>query len=78
MRGWPLRQKDGQSIWEDLARLTSSPQNTPPTKIANTSAKRPTKKVQIHYSLYAFAYYLVHTLFRLFRTQKLPKDVFFI
>ena len=40
MRGWPLRQKDGQSIWEDLARLTSSPQNTPPTKIANTSAVR--------------------------------------
>ena len=38
MRGWPLRQKDVQSIWEDLARLTSSPQNTPPTKIANTSA----------------------------------------
>ena len=40
MRGWPLRQKDGQSIWEDLARLTSSPQNTLPTKIANTSAVR--------------------------------------
>ena len=38
MRGWPLRQKDGQSIWEDLARLTSSLQNTPPTKIANTSS----------------------------------------
>ena len=38
MRGWPLGQKDGQSIWEDLARLTSSLQNTPPTKIANTSS----------------------------------------